>query len=564
VSATGTWVQSKWESITLPDQFGNGAITWPDGAGGAGVSNDSFSGKMDNLRISSIARSTSGTCPSVPTTKFAYDSNTDLLLLGLSCGDGSQYCLESGTGQYAVYAQSQYAPGSSTYASSNNGVWFPVLGQGGSSIPHLYVHDLALGWTTYAQGAYILQSPWSQFEGIAAMGEHNGLDFYYNDYEGTVRETRMFATGHTGYQGYQWGSASNAANVENITAEEAFVCFNLESAKTAFEEKSGHCKVSGETAIGWLVDLASGTLIDPFLDQQAADTMLAPIYYKGASGDGALVVDNGNLDTYGGVPFVIHDAAGQGPVIMHGTLLNNLAEDQAASAAVQFPAFESFGAITGTVWQGQSSIAAAPTIANAPGSCTGSGGDTNCATFNFPSVVQFSVNTASQADSAGTGAVLGVNNFYGSQGSFSSGASFANTYSLFSGKIYLLKGTNLLGLYSSGGFEFKITGTTNTVDLYDASNAGNVTLDAIAPSAGFYTFTMSYGAPSGATHALITPAQTPANQVPATPDLLQDVTFMDSSVPLSNEVGNQHVVWTQQTADGYPIGHLGQQERYIP
>jgi hypothetical protein len=179
-------------------------------------------------------------------------------------------------------------------------------------------------------------------------------------------------------------------------------------------------------------------------------------------------------------------------------------------------------------------------------------------------VVQFSVNTASQADSAGTGAVLGVNNFYGPQGTFSSGASFANTYSLFSGKIYLLKGTNLLGLYSSGGFEFKITGTTNTVDLYDATNVGNVTIDAIAPSAGFYTFTMSYGAPSGATHALITPAQTPANQVPATPDLLQDVTFMDSSVPLSNEVGNQHVVWTQQTADGYPIGHLGQQERYIP
>jgi len=82
-AATGTWVQSKWESITVPDQFGNGPITWPDGAGGAGVSNDSFNGRLDNLRISNIARATSGNCPTIPATKFTYDSNTDLLLLGL-------------------------------------------------------------------------------------------------------------------------------------------------------------------------------------------------------------------------------------------------------------------------------------------------------------------------------------------------------------------------------------------------------------------------------------------------------------------------------------------------
>src|SRR5215472_15068066 len=98
-AATGTWVQNKWESITLPDMFGNGAITWPDGAGGGGVANDSFNGKIDNLRISSIARTTSGTCPAVPSSKFTYDSNTDLLLKGLSCADGSQYCLENTTGQ---------------------------------------------------------------------------------------------------------------------------------------------------------------------------------------------------------------------------------------------------------------------------------------------------------------------------------------------------------------------------------------------------------------------------------------------------------------------------------
>src|SRR5262249_57841645 len=67
VSATGSWVQSKWESITLPDEFGNGAITWPDGAGGDGVVNDSFNGELDNLRISNSDRAATGSCPTVPT-----------------------------------------------------------------------------------------------------------------------------------------------------------------------------------------------------------------------------------------------------------------------------------------------------------------------------------------------------------------------------------------------------------------------------------------------------------------------------------------------------------------
>src|SRR5262249_36209493 len=148
---------------------------WPDGAGGGGVANDSFNGKIDNLRISSIARTTSGTCPAVPSSKFTYDSNTDLLLKGLSCADGSQYCLENTTGQYAIYAQSNISP-SGDYPTNNNSVWFPVLGHNGTSAPHLYVHDLALGWNYWPQGAYILNAPWSQFERLAGIGEHNGLN----------------------------------------------------------------------------------------------------------------------------------------------------------------------------------------------------------------------------------------------------------------------------------------------------------------------------------------------------------------------------------------------------
>ncbi|MBV8360462.1 MAG: hypothetical protein JO189_21395 [Deltaproteobacteria bacterium] len=579
VAATGSWVQSKWESITLPDMFGNGAITWPDGAGGAGVTNDSFSGALDNLRISTIARASSGTCPAIPSSKFTYDSATALLLKGLSCADGAQYCLENGTGQYAVYAQSNISP-SGTYPTAGNPVWFPVLGQHGSIAPHLYVHDMALGWNWWTQGAYILNASWSQFERLAGLGEHNGFNLYYSDYESTIRETRFMAPNHNGYQAYEFGYVSNTQNAENLTAEQAFVCFNLESAQTGFEEKSGHCLVNGETAIGWLIDYATGTLLDPFLDQEVPDAMLAPIYYRGAAGEGALTLVNGNLDTYGGAPFIVHDAAGAGPIQAIGTLFNNFGEDQPASAIIQFPGYQGWGNLAGTVWQGQSSIALAPHIASAPGTCTGSGGDTNCAKFMIPNVSQFSINapctlsgtvwSCANPDSAGTGTVLGVN-FYGAHGTFNAGATFANTYSLFTGQLYLLKGTNPIGFFADGGFELSIPGVSPAMDYYVAStNVGNYVIDAIAPSSGFYNFTLSYGHSSccGTAAGIITPSNVPTNQLPLAVDVLQDVTFADAHIPLSNEVGNAHIEWTGRPPDmdaSLTLGPIiGQQERYIP
>jgi hypothetical protein len=558
--------------------YGNGAITWPDGAGGPGVSNDSFNGKIDNLRISNTNRATSGNCPSIPTTKFTYDSNTDLLLGFLSCADGSQYCLENGTGQYAVYAQSQFSP-SSTYPSNGNAVWFPVLGHGGTITPHTYVHDMALGSNYWTQGAYILNASWSQFERLTGIGEHNGLNLYYSDYESTVRENRWLGSGHNGYQGYEFGYVSNTQNAENLTAEQAFVCFNLESAQTGFEEKSGHCLASGETAIAWLVDYATGTLLDPFLDQESATTMLAPVYFRGTTNTGGLTIVNGNLDTYGGVPFIIHDAGGNGPVQAIGTLFNNFDEDQPASAIIQFPGLEGWGSLAGTIWQGQASIAAAPHISNAPGTCTGMGADTNCAKFAYPSVAQFNINapctlsgaiwSCANTDSSGTGTVLGNPIFYGAKGTFSSSASFADTYSLFTGQIYLLKGNNPIGIYVDGGYELSIPGVSPTVDYYVGSNnVGNYIINVMAPLAGFYSFALSWGASSccGSYHGLITPSNTPTNQLPAVADVLQDVTFADAGIPLSNEVGNAHVEWTgrQPDSDAYGTGIPGQQQRYIP
>jgi Pectate lyase superfamily protein len=552
-SATGSWVQSKWESITLPDQFGNGAITWPDGAGGNGVSNDSFNGSLDNLRISNIARASSGTCPAIPSAKFTYDSNTVLLLKGLSCGDGSQYCLENGTGQYAVYAQSNISPGG-TYPTAGNGVWFPVLGHGGTTTQHMWLHDMALGWNYWTQGAYILNSAWSQFERLSGIGEHNGLNLYYLDYESTVRETRFFAQNHNGYQAYEFGYTSNTANAENMTAEQAFVCFNLESSQTGFEEKSGHCLVNGETAIAWLIDYGSGTLLDPFLDQETSDTMLAPIYFRGTSGIGGLSILNGNLDTYGGVPFIVHDANSQSPVLVRDTLFNNFAEDQAASSVIQYPGFLTWSSLIGTIWQGQSTAAATPTIANAPGTCTGSGGDTNCANFTLPGKSQFNVDGPCSLSvsswscqhnitTATTNQWLGSPTFTGAQGTFSGSTGIVNSYILFSGQVYLVKGANPESILAIGGLELSIPGASPAVDVVVSKmNAGNVYFVANAPSAGLYNFQLSFGVQSccGTAAGLITPT----TNVPYQPDRLDSVTIADSSVPLSNEPGNIHVIRT--------------------
>jgi len=138
---------------------------------------------------------------------------------------------------------------------------------------------------------------------------------------------------------------------------------------------------------------------------------------------------------------------------------------------------------------------------------------------------------------------------------------------LYTGQIYLLKGTNPIGIFVDGGFELQIPTATPAVDTYVTSvNVGNYTIDAIAPSSGFYNFTLSFGGSSccGTAHGIITPSNTPAAALPAVADELFNVTFADANIPLSNEIGNAHVEWLGRAPDGYPVGHIAQQERYIP
>jgi hypothetical protein len=521
-AATGTWVQSLWESVTLPDQDGNGPITWPDGAGN--FSKDSFSGQLDNVRISNIARASSGSCPTVPAAKFAYDTATLLLLTFNGCSDGNQYCLENQIAKYAVYGQAHGVAG--------NQAWFPVLGRGGSFTNRLDIHDFELCYNADCQGAYILQSSWSRFERLKTISDHNGFNFWYLDFEGTFDNLTAFSTAHNGLNAFEWGFSSNTPELRNLRAEQALVCFNFQSAQTDIDGKGGHCLVSSETAFPAIFSSSTGTWSDFFVDQEGADqNWLANIYAANLGPNmGSLNFLGGNLDTYGGAPFVVHEGDGTGSINFYGTLFNNFAEDQPAGEVIRFPGLL-YSEITGTVWQGQGTAAANATIANAPGTCTGTGGDTNCAKFAVPA---FTFDSA--VGGYTTGGFLGNPAFTGAQGTFASGGTLANNYFLFTGNVYLNKGANPGSISHDDGYELSIAGAS-----FDKSNpltgTGTDSFIVTAPSAGIYSFTLSYGECCSAPGVL----KSGASSLPAVADSLYNVQVADSGIALSNEIGNAHV-----------------------
>jgi hypothetical protein len=95
-------------------------------------------------------------------------------------------------------------------------------------------------------------------------------------------------------------------------------------------------------------------------------------------------------------------------------------------------------------------------------------------------------------------------------------------------------------MFSVGGMEISIPGVSPAVDVVVSKNtAGNANFTADAPSAGLYSFKLSFGVQSccGKAAGLITPA----SNTPSQPDLLDAVTISDY-VPLSNEPGNIHVI----------------------
>jgi hypothetical protein len=330
VAATGTWVQSPWESVTLPDMNGTvGQIDWPDG-GGSG-SNDSFSGMIDNIRFSNVARATAGSCPSVPTQKYTFDSNTDLLLEFLGCSDGSQYCVENTTGQYALFAQAQSVDGQA--------VWFPILGNSAESgSNHLDLHDMeicaAISGTFDCQGMYVAGAAWSRFERLRSFSSDNGFNFFSQDFLGSFVDLEEIDAAN----GFEWGLASNNPHTWNLRGEQSLVCFNFPGTQTGIDSHGDHCLAGGALAFAILIHGATGTFHDFFVDQEAADgNWLANAYVWGLGPNlGGLTFIGGNLDTYGGAPFIVHEGSQYGSVVLDGTLLNNFAENAAASSVFLF------------------------------------------------------------------------------------------------------------------------------------------------------------------------------------------------------------------------------------
>jgi len=334
VAAAGTWVQSPWESITLPDYTGSlNALYWPDGGGAGG--NSSFNGQIDNIRFSNVARAASGNCPSVPTQKFTYDSNTDLLMTFNGCSDGSQYCIENTSGKYAIYAQGRGLNG--------NAAWFPVLGLSSDGSNHFDVHDLEIcanisgNWD--CQGMYVVGAPWSRYARLRSFSSANGFNFFALDFLGSFTDLEAINGSGNGFNSFEWGDASNNSHTWNLRAEQALVCFNYIGSQTGIDSHGDHCLVNGAMAFGIVsAGGATGTFHDFFIDQEAADSnWLANAYLWGLGPhEGSIEFVGGNLDTYGGAPFVVHEGAQYGSVNFHGTLFNNFAEDQPGAELLQF------------------------------------------------------------------------------------------------------------------------------------------------------------------------------------------------------------------------------------
>jgi hypothetical protein len=197
---------------------------------------------------------------------------------------------------------------------------------------------------------------------------------------------------------------------------------------------------------------------------------------------------------------------------------------------IRFPGLL-YSGITGTVWQGQATAAANATISNAPGTCSGSGGDTNCAKFNVPA---FTFDSA--VGGYTTSGFLGNPAFSGAQGTFSSAGTLQNNYILFTGNVYLNKGANPGSVTHDDGFELSIPGAS--FDLSKPLTTGAIADNFIVTAAaGIYTFKLSYAECCSAPGVL----KSGASNLPAIADTLYNVQVSDAGVPLSNEIGNAHV-----------------------
>jgi pectate lyase-like protein len=372
VAAAGTWSQSSYEMIALPSQGGSGISWFPDQGGG----NYSFPGTIDNLRFSDVARAASGTCPTVPTTKFSYDSHTDLLLTFKSCADGSHYCIENATGGWAIWGQAKNS--GLLWNIAQNEVWFPILGSNSIDVyPRTHVHDMQLGVTRDDRGIYAINAPWSTWNDLHTVGNGNGLNLWALDFENTVRDVENYdeiccagvPAGYPGYDpmgvGMEFGFASNNVHLWNpkVDGWGWQVCFNFQGAQEpGFMAHGGHCLIGPKTALGFIFHEASGSWFEFLTDlETTATNWMGDILLNNPSDVGQVNFVGGNFGTYNGAPYIIqHGYNTQGGIgslngtpgiTMTGSSFGVFNADQNAKAIIDFGGL-SYTGMTGQIWQG--------------------------------------------------------------------------------------------------------------------------------------------------------------------------------------------------------------------
>jgi hypothetical protein len=398
VAAAGTWSQSPYEAIYLPSQH-NGEAWYPDQTTGI----YSFPGTMDNLRFSSTARVSSGNCPSVPTTKYTYDANTDLLLTFSSCADGAHYCIENQTGGYALWGQGNQAGLLTT--NTPHEIWFPVLGSsqrmlGGNTPSGLQVHDFTAGYNRDSQGIVSVWSAGSSWHDIFTVGTGHGFNFWELNYEDSYQNLGAWAenccggipAGYPGYDvngvAFEFGSGNNDAYIWNLNAAGNgwTVCVEAGAVDSpGIEAFGGACNIGGVTAISRLFFGLSNIKWWEWLDdsESSAANWLTSLFIannNNSIGHGTFV--GNTLSTRGGAPFIMRRAYNSEgglatykdsvAITMIDPMFNDFGEDSDAGVILDYQGL-AYKNVAGEIWVDATTDFGNPkwTLADAPSPGTG-------------------------------------------------------------------------------------------------------------------------------------------------------------------------------------------------
>jgi hypothetical protein len=157
------------------------------------------------------------------------------------------------------------------------------------------------------------------------------------------------------------------------------------------------------------------------------------------------------------------------------------------------------GLITGQVWENAQSSAENATIANQP---------------NRPPDAMFTtanINFQSQVGGYNVAGFLNNPTFTNTSGSFNPNGTLDNTYYLFTGQTFLNAGPNKFVVAHDDGVELNFPGLPGLaglppgdyVDRPGGTSEDFTPFTVTAPSAGFYSFTLSYGEAFGAPGDLV-------------------------------------------------------------